>query len=235
MNPPDKIPDGLEQPAFDRDDILSGKLEQMAREAMPDQQHRITPAEQRLAKRDEILAQLEPGEDPWLFGYGSLIWNPACDVIERRVSTLYGYHRRFCFWSTAGRGTQDNPGMMLALEPGGSCQGVALRIDRKCAEEELKSVFLREMMTGSYHVRLVRTQTDDGPVRAIAFIANRGHDNYAGRVPSEIAAIHIAKASGHLGTCKDYLKNTLAHLESYGLRDGHMDELLQLVEAEQSK
>ena len=102
-----------------REEILSGAFEIRARQFLRDSKIPMRPIEERLAIRDRLLAQLDPGEDVWVYGYGSLIWNPAFHFAERHIAKLHGFHRRFVFWSTAGRGSPDCPGMMLALEPGG--------------------------------------------------------------------------------------------------------------------
>lgn len=188
----------------------------------------LNTREHRLRRRDEMIAA-SPGETVWIFGYGSLIWNPAFEYDERRTGTLHGYHRRFCFWSTVGRGTPDAPGMMLALDRGGSCRGVVLGVRRERAREELTSVFMRELTGRTYHARLLRVATEQGPVRAVSFVANRQARNYAGRLPQEKIAAHIAQGRGHLGPCSDYLYNTTRHLDGLGIRDRTLHELCRLA------
>ncbi len=213
-----------------REDILDGTIETVVRDALVRYNVPLKSAEERRAIMRSMLAGLAPGEDPWVFCYGSLIWNPAFAFTESRCGKVFGYHRRFTFWSKMGRGSADRPGMMLGLARGGSCAGLALRVAHERAEHELQSVFMREMMTTSYHARFVPVHTDRGVVRAITFIANPGHVFYAGRVSLETAARHIAFAEGHLGPCRDYLYNTVLHLDAHGIRDRSMQRLLQLVE-----
>ena len=213
-----------------REEILDGTIETVVRDALRRHNIPLKPAAERRAIMRTMLAELAPGEDPWVFGYGSLMWNPAFDFTERRCGRVFGYHRRFAFWSKMGRGSDERPGMMLGLAKGGSCAGLALRVAREHAERELQSVFMREMMTTSYRARLVPVHTDRGIVRAITFVANPEHAFYAGRVPSETAARHIAFAEGHLGPCRDYLYNTVRQLEAHGIPDRAMHELLRLVE-----
>ena len=211
-----------------QEDFAAGRhVEMLAASGLLDQLD-LTPEAHRLRKRDEMIAA-SPGPTVWVFGYGSLIWNPAFAYDERRVGTLYGYHRRFCFWSTAGRGTPDAPGMMLGLDRGGSCPGVVLGVRRERAETELASVFMRELTGRAYHVRLLRVATGDGPVRAIAFVADREARNYAGRVPDAEIARHIAQGCGHLGSCADYLFNTTQHLKRLGVRDRRLEKLCRLT------
>ena len=191
-------------------------------------QMELNPEAYRLRKRDEMIAA-SPGTTVWVFGYGSLIWNPAFGYDERRIGTLYGYHRQFCFWSTAGRGTPDAPGMMLGLDRGGSCRGIVLGVQRERARTELASVFMRELTGRAYHVRLLRVTTDHGPVRAITFVADRHARNYAGRVADTEIARHIAQGCGHLGSCADYLFNTTQHLKRLGIHDRRLHELCRLA------
>lgn len=211
-----------------REEILSGTLEERVKASGAGM--RVRSVAERTAIKEAMLGEAPPGDDIWLFGYGSLIWNPTFNYRERRTGRVHGYHRRFCFWSMTGRGTPDRPGMMLGLERGGCCEGVVLRVARENASHELQSVFLREMMGESYIPRWVRVKTDDGPVRAITFVANRNHVTYAGPVPLETVAEHIRHASGHLGRCRDYLVNTVRHLEALDLNDRSMRRLLALVE-----
>lgn len=214
-----------------REEILSGAFEARAAQFIRDAGIPIKPIAERLATKDRLLAELDPGEDVWVYGYGSLIWNPAFHFIERRVAKLHGFHRRFVFWSTSGRGSPDRPGMMLALEPGGCCSGVAYRIAPDAVDTELKSIFMRELMTGSYKPRWVRLETDRGPARALTFTANRNHISYAGRVPLDQVAAHMAHAEGGLGTCREYLFNTTEHLRELGIIDTGLEALTKMVRA----
>jgi cation transport protein ChaC len=211
-----------------RDEILSGAFETLLSEHH--RNVRITPVEERMAIKRALLAELPAGHDPWVFAYGSLIWNPAFEYEERRLGTVHGYHREFCFWTMVGRGSSDLPGLMLGLEPGGSCLGILFRVARPRAEEELYSVFRRELMTSSYHARWVHARTEEGRVRAIAFIANRTHPFYCGRQPLATIARHVGGAQGRVGACVDYLVNTVRQLEAAGITDRHLTRVLRLVE-----
>ena len=107
------------------------------------------------ADLDATLASHPPGEDVWLFGYGSLMWNPAIEFAERRAGAVHGWHRRFCLWLHMGRGSPDNPGLMLALERGGRCAGMLFRIPAADARDELLLAWRRELFTGAYRSRWV--------------------------------------------------------------------------------
>ncbi len=182
------------------------------------------------ASRHALLAEVAPATDVWVFGYGSLMWNPAFHFIERRPGTVYGYHRRFCLWTHLGRGSPENPGLTLGLRAGGSCAGVAFRVAASEAESELTIVWRREMVTGAYRPRWVRVHTPDGPVTAAAFVINHDHVRYAGELPDATMAQAIARAAGDLGPCAEYLFNTVAHLDQLGIRDGPMHRLRDQVD-----
>jgi cation transport protein ChaC len=164
-------------------------------------------------------------EDCWVFGYGSLIWNPTFRFVERRVAVLRGWHRRFCLWTPLGRGTPDCPGLMLALERGGSCRGVAFRIAAADAPVELDLLWRREMLSGAYCPRLVKLTTAKGPAEAVAFTINRRHPRYAGKLPEEAVAGVLATAKGMLGPCAEYLVNTVDHLRALGIEDRTLERL----------
>jgi cation transport protein ChaC len=171
------------------------------------------------------LADRPAGGDIWVFGYGSLMWNPAIHYAERKLATVHGWHRRFCLWMRAGRGTPERPGLMLALDRGGSCRGVAFRLPPEDAEHELLLLWRREMLSGAYQARWVDAQAADGPVRAIVFVANRRHARFAGVLPDAEVARHVAMATGTLGSCADYLRETVEHLRELGLRDRSLERI----------
>jgi cation transport protein ChaC len=170
----------------------------------------------------------------WVFGYGSLIWNPAFEFAEKRVALVRGWHRRFCLWLKAGRGTPELPGLMLALDRGGSCRGVAFRLDRSQVEEELLILWRREMLSGSYEARWLDAHSATGPVRAITFVANRRHARFTNLLSDEEVADRIAVARGPLGSCAEYLLNTVEHLEALGFRDASLERIRRRVESRAS-
>ncbi len=217
--------------ALTREALLDGSMRRMIESSGTTQ--RLLTDEEHKASLARIMATC-PGKDVWLFGYGSLIWNPAIRFEERRVGTIYGYHRRFCLWTRLGRGSQANPGLMLALEPGGACQGVAFRIGAAEAAEEMALVWKREMIMGSYRPRWVKVVTSEGPVWAITFVMNRAHENYAGVLSEERVAAVIANASGALGPCAAYLFNTVDHLGELGIHDRRLSRLKRLVAERQA-
>ena len=217
-------------PILHREAILGGEIDRMVREAR-DPRAPLLPVEERMRILRALLDEMPDTGQAWLFAYGSLMWNPAFDVEHTTRGLLRGWHRRFCFWSTLGRGSKEEPGLMLALEPGGACGGLLLGVRRERAEEEFRVVFMREMLTGTYRARLVTVGTESGPVRAITFVANPTHPSYAGRLPMEECGRYIARAQGRLGTCREYLDNTAARLSELGIRDRTVETLMRSVDA----
>ncbi len=222
-----------ESPPFElnRDTIKQGLLQQYARDNADQLPMRLSTEDERTASIKRMLADRVDGQDVWVFGYGSLMWNPAFHFTEERGALLRGYHRRFCFWTPLGRGTPDNPGLMLGLITGGSCRGVAYRIAPELIEQELEIVWAREMMGDVYQPNWFNVTTDQGPIRAIAFTLNRDHERYAGDLPVEVVTRHVATAAGRLGPCMDYLVHTVGKLEQIGVRRGPMHELLKRARA----
>lgn len=206
-----------------RDAIKSGLARRMiAEQGIPMR----TLSEAELA---ESLRATLAGEDlsdgAWVFGYGSLIWNPAFHFAESRTGRVHGYHRRFCLWTLLGRGCPERPGLVLGLERGGSCRGVAFRVAPEEIEQELPIVWAREMISGAYVPRWVRVHTADGAVRAVTFVINHAHERYARLLPEDRVAEVVATARGYLGPCADYLINTVDHLAELGIHDQPLERL----------
>jgi cation transport protein ChaC len=170
-----------------------------------------------------------PRGDAWVFTYGSLMWDPGFPHISAHPALLYGYHRSFCIDSDRYRGTIAAPGLVLGLDPGGACRGIAYRIARRHRREALEALWRREMRRGVYWPRLLPVSTSRYRRIALAFVANRSHGSYAGRLGIDEAARRIARCSGERGPNVDYLVNTLRQLEALGVRDQHLLQLLNRV------
>jgi cation transport protein ChaC len=181
------------------------------------------------ALMDGILAGHPKGDDLYVFGYGSLIWNPAFDYIEERTALLHGWHRRFCLKMIMGRGSREMPGLMLALDRGGACKGVAFRIAGPKVREELSILWQREMVGGGYNARWVNLTSGGEKIRAVTFVINRHHPRYSPELSVEQTAALIATASGDLGTCREYLDNTISHLAGLGLRDAGLERIAKAL------
>lgn len=222
--------DGEGEIKLTRESLADGSLRRWLAATNPDL--KVWSDEELQASIDATLAKRPAGTgDVWVFAYGSLIWNPSIHTVERRTADVRGFHRRFCLWTHLGRGTLECPGLMLALERGGSCRGVVYRIAEAQVQEELTLLWRREMVTGAYRPRWVNGATPAGPVRAIAFTMNGAHHRYAGRLPEAQVAAVLARAEGPLGRCCSYLFSTVQHLHDLGIRDRHLERLAGLVEA----
>jgi cation transport protein ChaC len=182
----------------------------------------------------QTLGHLPPSSDVWIFAYGSLIWNPIFRFVEQRVGTIHGWHRRFRLWVPRGRGTPDNPGLVLGLDKGGSCRGIVYRIAGTDVPSELLLVWRREMLVGSYIPRWVRVFDGTQKLEAIAFVINRHHRAYAGDISLETTVNSIATATGELGSCAEYLMQTLNGLMSVGIQDKQLLRLCDRVLAQQN-
>jgi cation transport protein ChaC len=192
----------------------------------------LRPKAARDASRRAVLDDLGPGKDLWIFAYGSLIWNPAFHYADRCRGMIHGYHRSFCLRTQFARGTEERPGLMLALDRGGSCTGVAYRIGASQAEAESEVIWAREMLFEVYEPRWVRVSTAAGPVEAITFVINRAAKPYTGRLPPPEVAATIASAAGHIGSNLDYLRFLLAGLREFGIEDRALAKLHDLVDRE---
>jgi len=173
-------------------------------------------------------------EPIWLFAYGSLIWRPEIEHVEERAATVHGWHRCFCMKLTRWRGTPENPGLMLALERGGACRGIAMLLPAGHPGKQLDRLFRREMTykPSSYIPRWLPAVTTAGPVRAIGFVINRKGMAYSGPLSEAERVKLMASGCGHVGSCADYLYNTVANLEARGIHDRYLWRLQQLVAAE---
>ncbi|GJE54742.1 MULTISPECIES: gamma-glutamylcyclotransferase [Methylobacterium] len=165
----------------------------------------------------------------WVFAYGSLMWNPEFAVAERRIGHLRGWHRRFCLLQRRFRGTPERPGVVLALDRGGSCRGVAFRLDGRDPHAVLMPVWRREMKGRGYAARWVAVETGEGPVTALTFVVNRASDRYTGRLDEPAIADTIATGCGHLGPSAEYLFHTVTACAALGIHDPHLWRLQALV------
>lgn len=193
--------------------------------------HALTD-EQLSASLTATLAVRPKGAGWWVFGYGSLLWNPLFPIAEARAATVHGLHRTFCLRSLASRGTPDKPGLVLALEPGGACHGVAYRLPSPLAMDELALLWRREMVVGAYRPRWVRLRSAERNLVGLTFVVRRDHVQYARLSHAEQAEI-IAEACGAFGSSCDYLMRTRAALASHGIIDRYLERLAGDVEARQ--
>jgi glutathione-specific gamma-glutamylcyclotransferase len=162
----------------------------------------------------------EPPQDLWVFGYGSLMWRPGFDYVERQLAWLRGYHRALCIYSHVHRGTPERPGLVLGLDRGGSCRGVAFRVERAKAQATIAYLRAREQVTAVYVERRVRLRLDDGrEVEALTYVVDRRHVQYAGKLPLEQILEYVRAGVGQSGENPAYVLNTHRHLAELSLRD----------------
>lgn len=182
---------------------------------------------------DAVLAQHDP-EDLWVFAYGSLIWNPEFEVVEQRRALARGWHRSFCLKLTRWRGTRELPALMLALDRGGSCVGIAYRLPPGDKHGQIVRLLQREIDANppTNVPRWIEISTGEGRLKALAFVALPEGAAYAGRLPLPEVAGVVAKAAGHWGSAAQYAFNTIGRLEAHGIRDRNLWQLQKLVAAE---
>ncbi len=179
----------------------------------------------------------------WVFAYGSLMWDPGFAYLEARPALLKGYHRAFCIYSFVYRGTEARPGLVLGLDRGGACKGMAFRIAAAEGAGVLDYLDAREKVTDVYVRRAVPITVGGAPtsaggrpisaggrkVTAHTYVADRGHHQYAGKQTLHQAARLIAQGTGTGGSNRDYLESTISHLDALGITDGPLHQLHALV------
>ncbi|HEY9649290.1 MAG TPA: gamma-glutamylcyclotransferase [Coleofasciculaceae cyanobacterium] len=215
-----------------RSDLESRRLQQSILQSNP--RATILSEDQLQESIRETIKPQKPDADIWIFAYGSLIWNPIIKFVEQRVGTIYGWHRRFCLWVPQGRGTPDNPGLVLGLDRGGSCRGIAYRIAAADVPSELLLLWRREMVVGCYIPRWVKVFDGTHQLEAITFAINHNHRAYAGNISLETTVNSIATACGELGSCSDYLIQTINGLMSVGIQDKPLLRLCDRVMAREA-
>ena len=182
----------------------------------------------------KTLSEMDfPHGDMWVFGYGSLIWNPGFAFLEQKPARLIGEHRAVCIYSMAHRGTSEMPGLVLGLDRGGACQGVAFRVAQ--SERKVTVAYLREreQITGVYREVMRSVWLKDGErVRALAYVADRSHAQYAGRLSIDEQLRLVRQGHGKSGPNIEYVISTVAALEAQGIRDAQLHRLAALLKGD---
>jgi cation transport protein ChaC len=159
------------------------------------------------------------------------MWDPGFPYEEARPAVLKGYHRAMCLYSTRYRGTPEKPGLVLGLDRGGACRGIAYRVHAEHVDKVMAYLWEREMVTRAYRCHKVTIHLATGPVKARAFIVDRKHKQYAGKLSPEKLAALVCQGHGQRGPCRTYLENTVKHLDQLGVPDKRLHELLLKVRA----
>jgi cation transport protein ChaC len=186
---------------------------------------------EREAERAEILAGRRD-TDLWVFGYGSLMWDPAFRFEEVRRAHVPGYARRFILKDIyGGRGTVDAPGLMVALDNGPGCDGLAFRISRENTDEETEVLWRRERIGPAYTPVFVEAIAVDTRMTALTFIADHEADLIDANLTRAQQIVYCATGSGFMGSSLDYLKNIHIQFAVLGIQDDEVSELLRETEA----
>ncbi|MGB3876043.1 MAG: gamma-glutamylcyclotransferase [Shinella zoogloeoides] len=167
----------------------------------------------------------------WVFGYGSLMWNPGFEFEERQAAHLFGFRRSLCVRSWVHRGTEERPGLVLGLDRGGSCRGVAFRVTPEKREAVVDYLRERELVTHVYKERTLPATLSDGRrIATLTYICDRAHHQFAGSLTVAEAASTVSAATGKSGHNMDYVRNTLAHLREMGIRDHWLEDVGRTAE-----
>jgi glutathione-specific gamma-glutamylcyclotransferase len=160
--------------------------------------------------------------DLWVFGYGSLMWRPGFDVLERVPAKLIGMHRALCVYSFVHRGTPEKPGLVMGLDRGGMCRGIAYRVAAAKRQETIVYLREREQVTSVYLETMRRIVLEDEArrqVRALCYAVDRGHVQYAGRLSVDESVHYVRQGHGRSGNNRDYVVETIRALEALGYRE----------------
>lgn len=171
-------------------------------------------------------------DDFWVFAYGSLMWNPGFPHTEVVPGQIEGYHRSLCVLSTIYRGTPEKPGLVLGLNEGGSCCGLAFRVAPEHVNDTIVYLDEREQVTKVYCPQFFDTRLNDGrTVKSYTFVVRRDHEQFAGDLSLERQAELVRQGVGQAGTAVEYLSNTIAHIDELGLHDAELHEVLKIVDS----
>ncbi len=214
-----------------REEITRERVDRLVAVAQHSGPFQVLTHEEREKNREAFLRRFPVNEELWVFGYGSLIWNPAFHFEEKQKAKIYGFHRKFCLHLTIGRGSPEKPGLMLALDHGGSCKGIAFKIAADKVESETEILWMREMISGAYQPQRLTIYTEKGPVCGFTFTVNQAHERYLGGLDLKATAKAISEGEGQLGSCKDYLFNTVNGLLELGVHDSYLKRLQKILKA----
>ena len=170
----------------------------------------------------------QSGEDLWVFGYGSLIWRPGFEFLERRKARAVGAHRALCVYSFVHRGTPERPGLVLGLDRGGNCRGIAYRVAAEKRAETIQYLREREQVTLVYREAWRAVWLDDDPklrVQALCYMVDRGHEQFAGRLTLDEQLHHVRQGHGRSGNNRDYVLAAVKEIEAQGYRDVQLELL----------
>ncbi len=222
---------------MNREALLNGDIQKLA-ESRPGMQ-KLMPDDVRQKMVQDTIANAPDKSEFRVFAYGSLIWNPALEIESTYPCSIDGFHRSFCFWTVMGRGSEDMPGLMMGLESGGSCDGVAYSIAPDKIETELDILFRREMLSYIYKPTWVKAKYRDSKTTAgtdmLTFVVDTESDRFCCERDDATMVKTLATAEGPLGKNCDYLYQLVEHLEALGYKDQNMTELARKVRSYQAQ
>jgi cation transport protein ChaC len=173
----------------------------------------------------ELWARLAWESDLWMFAYGSLMWDPGFPYCEAVPASLHGHHRSFCVYSHGHRGTPERPGLVLGLDRGGTCKGIAYRVPAIDVPAALHNLWDREMQSRIYRLKELELHLPFGQAKGLAFVVDRSHRHYTGCLSLADTARLIHQGVGRRGTARQYLENTVRELERLGVVDRSLHRL----------
>jgi glutathione-specific gamma-glutamylcyclotransferase len=176
-------------------------------------------------------------EDLWVFGYGSLMWRPGFEFLERVPARLAGLHRALCVYSFVHRGTPERPGLVLGLDRGGMCRGIAFRVAAAARQRTVDYLRAREQVTTVYLETMRRIELEEEArrqVRALCFIVDRSHVQYAGRLTLRACVHHVRQGHGSSGANSDYVLETVRALEALGYRETELHLIAEAIRTQTS-
>src|SRR5438067_7081302 len=184
----------------------------------------------------KVLSETELSKgDLWVFGYGSLMWRPGFEYIEQVQARLVGEHRALCVYSFVHRGTPEKPGLVLGLDRGGACRGIAFRVAEKNRPVVVAYLRAREQVTSVYREVMRSVWLENDPrqrVSALAYVVDRGHMQYAGRLSLAEQHRHVLQGHGQSGANRDYVTATVKAIEAEGFRDAQLHQLATMLRGE---
>ena len=181
-----------------------------------------------------MTSESEADGDLWVFGYGSLMWRPGFDFVEQAPARLIGEHRALCVYSWDHRGTPEKPGLVLGLDRGGACRGIAFKVEAAKRAATIAYLREREQTTGVYHEVMRSVWLENAArerVSALAYVVDRGHVQYAGRLSLQEQLHFVRQGHGRSGANRDYVLSTVQAIEAEGFRDAQLHQLAAMLQS----
>jgi len=220
---------------LNRESLLNGDVARLFTDGRSD--IKLMPDDERMELVQTTIDNAPSTDAFWVFAYGSLIWNPAIEFAEQRRCIVDGYQRKFCFWTTMSRGTDEPPGLMMGLIDGNRCRGLAYRISKNKLHSELDILFRREMSSYVYNPTWVVANCSENQdtFNALTFVVDTNHDRYIDKLDEETLVSTIATAKGPLGKNCDYLFQLSERLTEMGYNDSQLEDLEKKVRMHQER